>query len=43
MPKPKRKIYMPDAYIGALLLPVLAIIAVIAGPWLFALIQWFKK
>jgi hypothetical protein len=44
--KSKKRFYIPDAYIGFLILPVIGIIALIAG-WLLGpiteLIHFFKK
>ena len=46
MSKPRKRIYIPDVYIGFLILPIIAIIAMIAGVLLnpiMELINFFKK
>jgi hypothetical protein len=46
MQKQKKRIYIPDVYVGLLFLPVIAIIAIISElllPWITALIEYFKK
>jgi len=46
MTKPRRKIYIPDVYVGVLILPVIAVIALVGDfllPWIVAFIHWFEK
>jgi hypothetical protein len=46
MQKPKKRIYIPDIYMGLLILPVIGIIAMLTEfllPWITALIDYFKK
>ena len=42
----RKKFYIPDVYIGLLILPVIGIIALITGlllPWIMAVINYLKK
>ena len=46
MQKQKKRIYIPDVYVGFLILPVIGIIALIAGlllTWITALLEYLKK
>jgi len=46
MQKPRKRIYIPDVYIGLLILPIIGIVALISDlllPWIMALINFFKK
>jgi len=46
MQKPRKKIYIPDIYIGLLALPIIAIIAIISSmlvPWILDLINFFHR
>jgi len=46
MSKPRKRIYIPDVYIGFLIIPVIGIIALVAGILLnpiMELINFFKK
>jgi len=46
MQKPKKRIYIPDVHVGFLVLPVIAIIAILSNffiPWVTALIDFLKN
>ncbi len=46
MQKPRKRLYIPDVYWGLLILPLIAIIAMLTELfllWITALIDYFKK